>query len=147
MKSSYAMKRPDIEHEGIVTEITESHIGVRILQQSACAGCHAASLCSTAEQKEKIIEVERFDTPVQIGEKVIVALAAKSGYKALWLTAILPLILIVLSLAVTTMCRAGELVTGLCALLIPVIHYTILYRYRNRLKQQFTFFLKKTSVS
>ena len=38
------MKRPDIEHEGIITGISKSHIFVRIIQHSACAGCHAASL-------------------------------------------------------------------------------------------------------
>ena len=36
------MKRPDIEHEGIITGISKSHIFVRIIQHSACAGCHAA---------------------------------------------------------------------------------------------------------
>lgn len=141
------MKRPDIEHEGIVTGITSSHILVRILQQSACAGCHAASLCATAEQKEKIIEVKNDGSPVRIGDKVVVTLAAKSGYKALWLTAVLPLLLIVLSLVVTSWADASELVMGLCALLVPVVYYILLYFYRDRLKKQFTFFLKKTFVS
>ena len=58
------MKRPDIEHEGIITGISESHIFVRIIQHSACAGCHAASLCTTTDQKEKIIEVEKCDFPL-----------------------------------------------------------------------------------
>lgn len=137
------MKEPDIEHEGIVTGVTDSHILVRILQQSACAGCHAAGVCSTADQKEKIIEVKRDRTPVQIGDKVVVTLAAKVGHKALWLTAVLPLLLIILSLIATTLTHASELVTGLCALAVPAVYYTILYGYRDRLKKQFTFFLKK----
>lgn len=137
------MKEPDIEHEGIVTGVTDSHILVRILQQSACAGCHAAGVCSTADQKEKIIEVKRDRTPVQIGDKVVVTLAAKAGHKALWLTAVLPLLLIILSLIATTLAHASELVTGLCALAVPAVYYTILYSYRDRLKKQFTFFLKK----
>lgn len=137
------MKEPDIEHEGIVTGVTDSHILVRILQQSACAGCHAAGVCSTADQKEKIIEVKRDRTPVQIGDKVVVTIAAKAGHKALWLTAVLPLLLIILSLIATTLTHASELVTGLCALAVPAVYYTILYGYRDRLKKQFTFFLKK----
>ncbi len=137
------MKEPDIEHEGIVTGVTDSHILVRILQQSACSGCHAAGVCSTADQKEKIIEVKRDRTPVQIGDKVVVTLAAKAGHKALWLTAVLPLLLIILSLIATTLTHASELVTGLCALAVPAVYYTILYGYRDRLKKQFTFFLKK----
>ena len=38
------MKRPDIEHEGIITGISESHIFVRIIQHSARAGRPAAPL-------------------------------------------------------------------------------------------------------
>ena len=100
-------------------------------------------MCSTADQKEKIIEVKRDRTPVQIGDKVVVTLAAKAGHKALWLTAVLPLLLIILSLIATTLTHASELVTGLCALAVPAVYYTILYGYRDRLKKQFTFFLKK----
>ena len=94
------MKRPDIEHEGIITGISESHIFVRIIQHSACAGCHAASLCTTTDQKEKIIEVEKCDFPIQIGDKVSVALSASAGYRAIWFTATLPVILIMLSLVI-----------------------------------------------
>ena len=141
------MKQPDIEHEGIITGISDSHVFVRITQHSARAECHAASWCATTDQKEKIIEVKRDRTPVHIGDKVVVTLAAKAGHKALWLTAVLPLLLIILSLAATTLAHASELVTGLCALAIPAVYYTILYGYRDRLKKQFTFFLKKTFVS
>ena len=45
------MKRPDIEHEGIITGISKSHIFVRIIQHSACAGCHAA--CARQPTKKK----------------------------------------------------------------------------------------------
>ena len=104
-------------------------------------------MCATAEQKEKIIEVKNDGSPVRTGDKVVVTLAAKSGYKALWLTAVLPLLLIVLSLVVTSWADASELIMGLCALLVPVVYYILLYFYRDRLKKQFTFFLKKTFVS
>lgn len=141
------MGQPDIEHEGIVTGISESHILVRIIQQSACAGCHAASVCSTADKKEKIIEVEKPGFPVKTGEKVVVALSAVSGYKAVGFTIILPLLLLILSLATARLFHLNELLIGCCALSSLVVYYAILYLYRNRLKKQFTFFLKKTFVS
>ncbi len=137
------MKQPDIEHEGIITGISDSHVFVRITQRSACAECHAASWCTTADQKEKIIEVEKGRFAVQPGDKVIVSLTAASGYKALIYTAILPLIFIILTLFIASTTGAGELYTGLCALVVLTIYYTILYLFRNRLKKQFTFFLKQ----
>ena len=123
------MKRPDIEHEGIITGISESHIFVRIIQHSACAGCHAASLCTTTDQKEKIIEVEKCDFPIQIGDKVSVALSAS------------------LSLVINERIGMNELYSGLCTLVVLAVYYTILYFYRNRLKKRFRFFLKPIHVS
>ena len=121
------MKRPDIEHEGIITGISESHIFVRIIQHSACAGCHAASLCTTIDQKEKIIEVEKCDFPIQIGDKVSVALSASVGYRAIWFTAALPVILIMLSLVINERIGMNELYSGLCTLVVLAVYYTILY--------------------
>ncbi len=141
------MKRPDIEHEGIITGISESHIFVRIIQLSACAGCHAASLCTTTDQKEKIIEVEKRDFPIQIGDKVSVALSTSAGYRAIWFTAALPVILIMLSLAINERRGIHEISTGSCALVVLAIYYTILYFYRDRLKKRFRFFLKPIHVS
>ena len=120
------MKRPDIEHEGIITGISESHIFVRIIQHSACAGCHAASLCTTTDQKEKIIEVEKCDFPIQIGDKVSVALSASAGYRAIWFTATLPVILIMLSLVINERIGMNELYSGLCTLVVcGILHDTI----------------------
>ena len=141
------MKRPDIEQEGIITGISESHIFVRIIQHSACAGCHAASLCTTTDQKEKIIEVEKCDFPIQIGDKVSVALSASAGYRAIWFTAALPVILIMLSLVINERIGMNELYSGLCTLVVLAVYYTILYFYRNRLKKRFRFFLKPIHVS
>lgn len=137
------MKQPDIEHEGIITGISDSHVFVRITQHSACAECHAASWCATTDQKEKIIEVEKGNFAVKPGDRVVISLATASGYKALVYTAILPLVLIILSLFIASSVGAGELYTGLCALAALAIYYTILYFFRNRLKKQFTFFLKQ----
>ena len=131
------MKRPDIEHEGIITGISESHIVVRIIQHSACAGCHAASLCTTTDQKEKSID----------GDKVSVALSASAGYRAIWFTAALPVILIMLSLVINERIGMNELYSGLCTLVVLAVYYTILYFYRDRLKKRFRFFLKPIHVS
>ena len=133
------MKRPDIEHEGIITGISKSHIFVRIIQHSACAGCHAASLCTTTDQKEKIIEVEKCDFPI--------ALSTSAGYRAIWFTAALPVILIMLSLVINERIGVNELYSGVCALVVLAIYYTILYFYRDRLKKRFRFFLKPIHVS
>ncbi len=136
------MERADIEHDGIVVDLTDTNVWVRITQQSACAGCHAATLCTTADKKDKIIEVSRGKEAIAVGDNVVVVLAASAGYKAVLLTALLPLILIVTILAITQFIGFGELQSGGSVLITMVIYYTILYLYRHRLKTQFTFTLK-----
>ena len=46
-----------INHNGIIEKIDGGTVYVRIIQQSACSGCHAKSMCTASESKEKIIEV------------------------------------------------------------------------------------------
>ncbi len=141
------MKHSDIEHEGIVIDVTPSLVLVRITQHSACSECHAASLCTTAEKKEKIIEVATTGFPVKKGDKVVISMSATAGHRAVWLTSILPLLLLVLTLFFTHLMGASELTLGLAALITMVVYYTILYFYRDRLRNQFKFTLKKIIVS
>lgn len=98
-------------------------------------------------KKEKIIEVEKCDFPIQIGDKVSVALSASAGYRAIWFTATLPVILIMLSLVINERIGMNELYSGLCTLVVLAVYYTILYFYRDRLKKRFRFFLKPIHVS
>ena len=44
-----------INHTGFVEKIDGDTVFVRITQQSACSGCHAQSMCSASEKKDKII--------------------------------------------------------------------------------------------
>ena len=137
------MKEPDIEHEGIVTGVTDSHILVRILQQSACAGCHAAGVCSTADQKEKIIEVEDHSGAYEVGEQVTVWGQTSLGMQAVLLAFVVPLFIILVALIAGTELRWSETATGLSGLLLLVPYYYIMYRMRGRLKKRFVFRLAK----
>lgn len=85
--------------------------------------------------------------PIQIGDKVSVALSTSAGYRAIWFTAALPVILIMLSLVINERIGVNELYSGVCALVVLAIYYTILYFYRDRLKKRFRFFLKPIHVS
>ncbi|MFG6399076.1 MAG: SoxR reducing system RseC family protein, partial [Parabacteroides distasonis] len=46
-----------INHTGFVEKIDGDTVFVRITQQSACSGCHAQSMCSASEMKDKIVAV------------------------------------------------------------------------------------------
>ncbi len=46
-----------IKHQGIVENIHGSHLSVRIVQTSACAACSVKGHCSSADSKDKIIDI------------------------------------------------------------------------------------------
>ena len=51
------MTNNTIKHLGIVENIQGSHLSVRIVQTSACAACSAKGHCSSADSKDKIIDI------------------------------------------------------------------------------------------
>ena len=51
-----------IKHLGIVESIEDHHIQVRIVQTSACASCSIKGHCTSADVKEKLIDIANADT-------------------------------------------------------------------------------------
>ena len=119
----------NIHHAGVVERVESGIVYVRIVQQSACAACHAKAMCNASESKEKIIEVEDHSGAYEVGEQVTVW-----GQTSLGMQAVL--------IAGTELCWS-ETATGLSGLLLLVPYYYIMYRMRGRLKKRFVFRLAK----
>ncbi|MCD8260743.1 MAG: SoxR reducing system RseC family protein, partial [Bacteroides sp.] len=60
-----------IEHRGIVESTNGSCVVVRIEQTSACAACAAKGHCSSADRKEKLIEVSVPSHSYKKGDSVV----------------------------------------------------------------------------
>jgi sigma-E factor negative regulatory protein RseC len=132
-----------INHIGTIKSINNQHLIVKIVSQSACSSCHANSACSSAEQKEKEIEVEYSGDLFGIGEKVLVVATLSQGYKALLFAYLLPLILLVSSLILLFSISKEEATAALGSLLLLVPYYWVLYHYRHKLKNSFRFMVQK----
>lgn len=132
-----------IEHNGVVDRIEGNVVFVRIVQQSACSGCHAQSMCSASDSKEKIIEVVDNSGQFKIGEGVKICGQSSLGLQAVVLAFVIPLVLVVLAIAVGTGLQWKDTISGLCGLLLLLPYYIMLYVLRDRLKRRFIFTLKK----
>ena len=129
-----------IKHEGIIQDIRPEKITVKILNQSACAGCHIKSACSMADVKEKYIDVSSPDNENwEKGEKVMVLCNEELGFIALFWAYVLPFILVISTLLICTSLKLGELYSGLISLGILVPYYIILSLFKDRLKKKFSF--------
>ena len=107
-----------ITHQGIVENISGSQVSVRIIQTSACSTCSVKGHCSSADSKEKVIEITVF------------------------LAFVIPLFLLILGLFVFKTVLHSELYGALAALAVLVPYYYIIWLNRTRLKQKFSFTIK-----
>ena len=137
------MTNNTIKHLGIVENIQGSHLSVRIVQTSACAACSAKGHCSSADSKDKIIDV--IDTAASSyrgGEKVMVIGETSMGMMAVVLAFIIPFILLIFSLFLFMALMENELYSALLSLAILIPYYFILWLNKTRLKQKFSFTIK-----
>lgn len=132
----------NISHPGIVESIDNNLVIVRITQYSACAGCHAKSACTAADRKDKSMTVEDSSGDFKVGDRVLIIGRSSMGMQAVVLAFVVPLILLVVSLAVGAS-YLSEGMNGLLALLVLAVYYLILYKFRDKLKKHFVFKLKK----
>ncbi len=133
-----------INHNGVIEKIDGRTVYVRITQQSACAGCHAKSMCMAADRKDKIIEVIDSSGSFKVNEPVVICGQTSMGLQAVLLAFVIPLLLVVSIIAVGTVINWDEGMSALVGLAILVPYYGVLYRMREKLKKKFIFTLEKT---
>ncbi len=132
-----------INHNGRIEKIEGNAIFVRIIQQSACSGCHAQGMCGASEKKEKIIEVNDNSGKYHVNEEVTICGQSSLGLQAVLLAFVLPVILVVAAIVAGNYLQWDETTSGLTGLLLLVPYYCILYFLREKLKRKFIFTLKK----
>jgi len=137
-------KIDNIEHEGVIIDIDREYISVEILSHAACSSCNAKSMCSMSEVKAKVIQVENKGfTLFKNGEKVNVLLKRSLGFRALWISYLIPLIILLLLLLALSGFGIDELSIGLSILASLVIYYFAVYLLRDKIKKEFIFTIEK----
>ena len=137
-------KIKEISHKGRIVEITPEVTTVEIVSESACASCHAIGMCSLGDSKVKTVQVPtRAWDNYQPGDEVNVLLQASMGHKAVWLAYVIPLIIMVAVLMVLTETGVHELISGIVAIASIGVYYFVLWLFRNKLKNEYIFNIKK----
>ncbi len=129
----------DIRHKGFVTAIRGKSLMVNIVNQSACAGCHAKGACTVADYQEKEIEVSEYHGTYKVGQEVTILFKQAKGFTALFWGYVLPFILVLTTLIVAQEITGDELKAGLSSLVILIPYYITLYFFRRHLKKVLKF--------
>lgn len=132
----------EIEHKGIVQKVSEGKITVGIINESACASCHAKGACTVADMKDKEIEIVRFSGEYHEGQHVSVFGKTSQGFKALFFGYVLPFILVFITLVVFISITQNEGLSGLISLAVLMPYYIGLYFFRHKLKEMLEFEIK-----
>ena len=124
-------------------EITPEFTTVEILVSSACAACHAKGLCGMSEAEEKVIMVPT-DPYAQhnVGDKVTVMTKMSMGMKAVWISYVIPLAILMILILTLSMVIDSQAVCGLSAVGGVALYYFVIWLLRSRLENEFTFYIK-----
>lgn len=133
-----------VDHEGIITSITEEKIVVEIVNKSLCASCHAKSFCSASDQKEKTIDVPYYNNgEFEVGESVIVSMKRSMGFKAVWISYVIPLAILMIFLLTLQQINPDDLFVGGISILAVVVYYIVIYLFRDKISNKFVFTIAK----
>ena len=140
-------KKKSVDHKGTIIEITDGNIKVEIINKSMCAACHAKGFCTTGDSKDKVIDVAYFNNgEYSVGDSVVVTMKRSMGFKAVWISYVIPLLILLIFLLTLHSMGAGELLAGLSSVLAVGVYYLVVYLLRNRLSTDFVFTIAKNNI-
>jgi len=136
-----------ISHLGVVQSIDANGVLVRIEGVSACGACHAKGSCAVSDTQEKLVQVRPGLRLFEVGEQVNVVMKQSLGSKAVTLSYVMPLLVLVVSLLVLVSAGVPDGTAGLLSLCILAAFYAVLYLFRSKLDKEFSFDIEKISTT
>ena len=135
-------KKNEITHSGKILEITPDFTTVQILVSSACASCHAKAMCGMSEDEEKVIMVPTDPyADHNVGDEVQVMTKMSMGLKAVWISYVIPLAVLMILILSLSPVIASELVLGLVSIAGVALYYFGIWLFRDRLSNEFVFYI------
>ena len=126
-------------------EATSNSLVVSIMNQSACSTCHAKGACTISDVQEKEIDIITNGINYSPGQEITVLLKEAQGFKALFYGYVLPFLLVLFTLIITSLVTGKEGLSGLLSLGILIPYYITLYFFRDNLKKVFKFEVEEIS--
>jgi sigma-E factor negative regulatory protein RseC len=136
-------KKNEIVQSGKIVEITPDFTTVEIIVDSACSGCHAKSLCGMSEEQEKLISLPTDPySDHQVGDIVKVCTKMSMGLKAVWISYVIPLMILMILILSLSSVIGNEVISGLVAIGGVGVYYLVIWLLRDKLQNEFLFYIK-----
>ncbi|MBQ8499189.1 MAG: SoxR reducing system RseC family protein [Bacteroidales bacterium] len=135
-------KKNEITHPGRIVEITPDFTTVEITVSSACSSCHAKGLCGMSEDEDKIIMVPTDPYTLRaVGDEVTVKTKMTMGLKAVWISYVIPLVILLILILSLSAVFEKEYMTGLVSIAGVALYYFGIWLFRDRLSDEFVFYI------
>ena len=129
-----------VRYHGVVKSVGKGHLQVSIVKSSACGECSVKGHCSSAEAKERLVDVYTAEAhEYELGQDIWLLGSPIMGWKALWYGIVLPFIVVFTSLIIITVVLQDDLWAALGALAMLIPYYYILYKKRDKFRQKLAF--------
>ncbi|MDE6493721.1 MAG: SoxR reducing system RseC family protein [Bacteroidales bacterium] len=133
-----------ISHEGIVTQVGQGSVTVKIQSTSACGSCHAKSLCQMSEKTDKEIRIKTArSADYRPGETVNVFLSPGMGLKAVLYAYVFSLVAAAAGIFLTALFTKSEPLLGLGALVALALYFLALKVSSRKIDRRFSFGIEK----
>ena len=129
-----------ISHEGIITNINNDSIEIKILSKSACASCNIKSACNMSEMQEKIITIPApKDKNLSIGQEVKISTGLGQANKAVIFAYVIPVVILISMIFIFNALKIEEGINALLSISSLLPYYLILFLFRKKLKRKFEY--------
>jgi len=135
--------------EGIIQKIEGEYVYVLMQISSACAGCHAKSVCIPSQTKNELLKIKNSENfSFSEGEKVIIEMEQKLGGKALRIGYLYPLIILATLMILVYKITSHELLAAFASFAGVIGYYFFLYLFNRKKKidRQFVFSVRKMAT-
>ena len=139
-----ARKNEEIVHEGEIVKINKDFTTVRLTVSSACSSCHAKGMCGMSEEQDKVLMLPTDPYTVNSeGEKVEVCTKKSMGLKAVWISYVIPLAILLILILSLSPVIGNEALRGLISIAGVGLYYLVIWLFRDRLSNEFVFYIRK----
>ncbi len=136
-------RKNQIAHKGRIVEITPDFTTVEIIVSSACSGCHAKGLCGMSEEKDKIIMLPTDPYAEHaVGDEVNVSTKMTMGLKAVWISYVIPLAILMILILSLSPVIGNEFLRGGVAIAGVAVYYFFIWLFRDKLSDEFAFYIE-----
>ena len=130
--------------EGIVRAVNDRTGEVEVTVSSACAGCHAKSICIPSDHRQETVTAHvTGNESYKVGERVNLVLQGNAGAKAVVIAYVIPFAVLLAAFIASYLIFHNELVSVLVSLGVVLLYFLFLKTQRHKIDQNFTFYVKK----